>query len=189
MNAMVMERNSVSDADLIGRARGGDGKAFGQLVERHYDFVYRVAYRWLGIRQDAEDAAQEVCIRLAKAIRNYQGTGAFTSWLYPIALNAARDIGRRKSREAGRNDAYGVQSRIEADGAGDDNDQDRADELWAAVAKLSEKQRETVLLVYGEGYSHAQAAEALGISEATVSWHIHEAKKRLRVLMREAGEV
>ena len=183
-----MERSAASDADLIGRARSGDGGAFGQLVERHYDFVYRVAYRWLGRRQDAEDAAQEVCIRIAKAIKSYQGNGAFTSWLYPIALNAARDIGRKRSRELTRNEAYGVQSRIEADGAQNDDD-DRAEALWAAVAKLSDKQRETVLLVYGEGYSHAQAAEALGISEATVSWHVHEAKKRLRVLMREAGEV
>ena len=188
MNAMVMERNSASDSELIGRARGGDRAAFGQLVERHYDFVYRVAYRWLGIRQDAEDAAQEVCIRIAKALKNYQGSGAFTSWLYPIALNAARDIARKRSRENVRNEAFGVHTEIEA-GAGDDEDEERAAALWASVAKLSEKQRETVLLVYGEGYSHAQAGEALGISEATVSWHVHEAKKRLRVLMREAGEV
>ena len=185
---MVMERNSASDSELIGRARGGDGAAFGQLVERHYDFVYRVAYRWLGIRQDAEDAAQEVCIRIAKALKNYQGSGAFTSWLYPIALNAARDIARKRSRDNVRNDAFGVHTEIIAS-THDDDDEERVGALWSAVAKLSEKQRETVLLVYGEGYSHAQAAEALGISEATVSWHIHEAKKRLRVLMREAGEV
>ena len=189
MNAMAMEHNSASDSELIGRARGGDGVAFGQLVERHYDFVYRVAYRWLGIRQDAEDAAQEVCIRIAKALKSYQGSGAFTSWLYPIALNAARDIARKRSRENVRNDAFGVHTEIVASTNDSDGDEERATELWAAVAKLSEKQRETVLLVYGEGYSHAQAAEALGISEATVSWHVHEAKKRLRVLMREAGEV
>lgn len=185
---MVMERNAASDADLIGRARGGDRAAFGQLVERYYDFVYRVAYRWLGGRQDAEDATQEVCIRIASAIKNYQGNGAFTSWLYPIALNAARDIARKRSREGRRNDAYEVHSQIEADGQRSDADDDRAEALWAAVAKLSDKQRETVLLVYGEGYSHAQAADALGISETTVSWHVHEAKKRLRVLMREAGD-
>ena len=188
MNVMVMEHSSVSDAELIGRARNGDGAAFGQLVERHYDFVYRVAYRWLGIRQDAEDAAEEVCIRIAKALKSYQGSGAFTIWLYPIALNAARDISRKRSRDSASHEAFGVHSDIEA-GADDGGDEERAAALWVAVAKLSEKQRETVLLVYGEGYSHAQAAEALGISETTVSWHVHEAKKRLRALMREAGEV
>ncbi|RVC89580.1 RNA polymerase subunit sigma-70, partial [Mesorhizobium sp. M2A.F.Ca.ET.017.03.2.1] len=46
-----------------------------------------------------------------------------------------------------------------------------------------------VLLVYGEGLNHAAAAEVMAISETTVSWHIHEAKKRLKLLMRSAGEV
>jgi RNA polymerase sigma-70 factor (ECF subfamily) len=57
-----------------------------------------------------------------------------------------------------------------------------------AVRKLPDKQREAVLLVYGEGLSHADAADAMGSAEATVSWHIHEAKKRLKQLLRSAGE-
>ncbi|TIO87361.1 MAG: sigma-70 family RNA polymerase sigma factor, partial [Mesorhizobium sp.] len=67
--------------------------------------------------------------------------------------------------------------------------QDPAEALWAAVRMLPDKQRDAVLLVYGEGLSHAAAAEVMAISEATVSWHIHEAKKRLKLLMRSAGEV
>lgn len=188
MMAMALEERIATDADLIGRARTGDGTAFGQLVERHYDFVYRVAYRWLGRKQDAEDAAQEVCIRLVKAIRDYNGGGAFTSWLYPMALNAARDIGRKRSRETVKTEAFGLHAVIESSGQADDGEE-RAAELWQAVRLLPDKQREAVLLVYGEGLSHAAAADAMGISETTVSWHIHEAKKRLRVLMHEAGEV
>ena len=53
----------------------------------------------------------------------------------------------------------------------------------------TEKQREAVLLVYGEGLSHAEAADVMGSAEATVSWHVHEAKKRLKVMLRSAGEV
>jgi RNA polymerase sigma-70 factor (ECF subfamily) len=188
MTAMALEEKIATDADLIALARGGDGTAFGQLVERHYDFIYRVAYRWLGRKQDAEDAAQEVCIRLVKAIRDYHGGGAFTSWLYPMALNAARDIGRKHSRETVKTEAFGLHTAIEASGEASDGEE-QAQELWQAVRLLAEKQREAVLLVYGEGLGHAAAAEAMGISETTVSWHIHEAKKRLRVLMREAGEV
>ena len=56
------------------------------------------------------------------------------------------------------------------------------------MRQLPDKQRDAVLLVYGEGLSHAAAAEAMAISETTVSWHIHEAKKRLKTLMRSAGE-
>ncbi len=54
--------------------------------------------------------------------------------------------------------------------------------------KLPDKQRDAVLLVYGEGLSHAAAADAMACAEATVSWHIHEAKKRLKALMLLAGE-
>ena len=67
--------------------------------------------------------------------------------------------------------------------------EDPAEALWLAVRKLPDKQRDAVILVYGEGLSHAVVAEAMAISEATVSWHIHEAKKRLKTLMRSAGEV
>ncbi|TIV62984.1 MAG: RNA polymerase subunit sigma-70, partial [Mesorhizobium sp.] len=66
---------------------------------------------------------------------------------------------------------------------------DPADALWTAVRLLPDKQRDAVLLVYGEGLNHAAAAEVMAISETTVSWHIHEAKKRLKLLMRSAGEV
>ena len=75
---------------------------------------------------------------------------------------------------------------VEGQGAPDADD--RAERLWAAVRDLPGKQRDAVLLVYGEGLSHAAAADAMACAEATVSWHIHEAKKRLKVLMLSAGE-
>lgn len=179
--------SAASDAELIGRAREGDGKAFGLLVERHYDFVYRVAYRWCGRKQDAEDVAQDVSIRLAKAIHGYRGGGAFTTWLYALAMNAARDLGRKSARDAAKTEAFGAHALISTSQIAEEADP--VDDLWRAVRTLPDKQREAVTLVYGEGLSHAAAAEAMAISETTVSWHIHEAKKRLRVLMREAGEM
>ncbi len=63
-----------------------------------------------------------------------------------------------------------------------------AQDAAPAVRELPSKQREAVTLVYGEGMNHAEAADLMGCSEATVSWHVHEAKKRLRQIM-AAGEV
>ncbi len=180
-----MDLTGASDDNLIMLAKAGDGLAFGRLLERHYDFIYRVAWRWSGRKMDAEDIAQDVCIRLSKALASYRGAGAFTTWLYTLTLNAARDFRRKTMREDAKGEAFRVHSVCvdavaEAFGA-----QDPVDDLWAAVRQLSDKQREAVLLVYGEELSHAEAAEVMTISETTVSWHIHEAKKRLRVLMRE----
>lgn len=181
--------NSASDDDLVRLARGGDAAAFAQLVERHYDFVYRVAYRWCGRKPDAEDVAQDVCIRLGRTIASYRAAGAFTTWLYALTLNAARDLRRRTQREEAKGEAFRAHALSSAVVAPPAGEAELADDLWQAVRRLPDKQRDAVLLVYGEGLPHAAAAEIMAVSETTVSWHVHEAKKRLRVLMREAGEV
>src|SRR5690606_27106145 len=155
------------------------------LIERHYGFIHRVAFRLTGRRADAEDLAQEVCIRLGKAVVGYRGGAAFTTWLYAIVLNAARDQMRKSARENAKAHAFGVHAIISggtsegtADGAAG-----AADALWSAVRKLPDKQREAITLVYGEELSHAQAADVMAVAEATISWHIHEAKKRLKALL------
>ncbi len=185
--AMMLEETEASDLELIGLAQKGDRTAFGNLVERHYSFVYRVAWRWCGSKPDAEDIAQEVCARLGRAIRDYRGGSAFTTWLYAMTLNAVRDMKRKSARETAKIDAFGVHALI--DGGIEPEPEDQAEALWGAVRQLPDKQRDALLLVYGEGLTHAAAADAMACAEPTVSWHIHEAKKRLRKMMRTAGEV
>lgn len=168
---------------LVRRAIDGDRDAFAALVERHYDFVHRVAYRWCGDAAAADDIAQEVCVRLGRAIRNFRGASAFTTWLYSLTINVARDHGRKVRSEQQKVKAFGDHARLFGDVDEADPVEAQAKRLWEAVARLSGKQRDAVLLVYGEGLSHAAAAEAMDCAEPTVSWHIHEAKKRLRQLM------
>jgi RNA polymerase sigma-70 factor (ECF subfamily) len=187
MTATMLQQEEASDHELIGRASNGDRDAFGELVERHYGFVYRVAYRLCGNRVDAEDVAQEVCVRIGKAIRGYRGQGAFTTWLYTLTLNAVRDMIRRAGRETAKAAAWGAEAMSLIGSA--EAEEDPAEALWNAVRQLPAKQRDAVTLVYGEGLSHAEAADAMGCSENTVSWHVHEARKRLKVLMTGAGEV
>jgi RNA polymerase sigma-70 factor, ECF subfamily len=187
MSAMVLERTAPSDRDLVGLARNGDRDAFGELVGRHYDFIHRIAWRWAGNRTDAEDIAQDVCVRLGQAIRSFKGEGAFTTWLYSMTLNVARDLKRKEKRDTAKTEAFGVHALIAGE-AEEEMPEDPATRLWASVRQLPDKQREAVMLVYGEGMSHADAADTMGLAEATVSWHVHEAKKRLKTLMRSAGD-
>jgi RNA polymerase sigma factor (sigma-70 family) len=167
--------------DLVARAQNGDGEAFGELIEAHYDLIYRAAYKWSGHRSDAEDIAQEVCIKLGNAIAGFDGRAAFSSWLYRITLNAVRDMQRAKSRRSRQADALAHVS--PQNGPAEQEDAATASQLWAAVRQLPEKQRDAVLLVYAEEMSHAEAGEVMGCKEATVSWHIHEARKTLRGLL------
>jgi RNA polymerase sigma-70 factor, ECF subfamily len=128
-------------------------------------------------------------VRLGKAIRSYRGGSAFTTWLYAMTLNAARDLKRRSARENAKMEAFGLHALVSGGEAYEPLADDPAERLWAAVRTLPDKQREAVLLVYGEGLSHADAADVMGSAEATVSWHIHEAKKRLKRMIASAGEV
>jgi len=181
---MMANDSGASDAGLVARARDGDALAFGQLIEGHYDFIFRLAWRWCGERSNAEDVAQEVCVRLGSAIRGFRGTAAFTTWLYTLTLNVVRDMARKSARETAKMREFRTQAQI--DGEIGESTDSNGEALWEVVRTLPDKQRDAVLLVYGEGLSHAATADIMGISEATVSWHVHEAKKRLKVLMHQA---
>jgi len=170
-----------SAGGLVERARAGDRQAFGQLVEDHYDFIFRTACKWTGKRSDAEDIAQEVCIKLATAIQSFDGRSAFTSWLYRVTINMVRDMQRSGVRRDRNVDAFSLVH--PEDDPGGQEEAATAHEIWTRVGALPDKQREAIMLVYAEDMNHAEAAQIMGCKEATVSWHIHEAKKTLRGLL------
>lgn len=174
------------DRALASRAGQGDRAAFAALVNRHYGRIHRVALRWTGNVPDAEDVAQAVCVKLASAIRSFRGEAAFTTWLIRLTINAAQDHHRAQAREARRAEAYAMQALVDGQATPDADDGTEA--LWAAVRQLPHKTRDAVLLVYAEEMSHMQAAQVLGCREATVSWHIHDAKKRLASLLGPGGD-
>lgn len=181
MEQALMDDAAASADALVLLAQRGDREAFAELIGRHYDMIYRTAYKWSGNRSDAEDAAQDVCVKLAGILGSFDGRSAFSSWLYRVTLNAVRDMQRARARRGRQVEAF---THVSAeDQPPDQEDATAHGELWAAVRGLPEKQRDAVLLVYAEDLNHAAAAEIMGCRETTVSWHIHEAKKTLRGLL------
>lgn len=171
------------EPELIRKASGGDAQAFGQLVEMNYDFIHSTAWKWTRNRVDAEDVAQDVCVRLATAIRSFRGEGRFRTWLYALVLNAVRDLARKAVRDRKRVEEWSNDPALQAQNLAQNADGDDMQEIWTAVQTLSPKQRDCVMLVYSEGLDHSEAAEVLECSEPTVSWHLHEARKRLRIIL------
>ena len=92
-----------------------------------------------------------------------------------------RDWQRAGARRGRHADAYAEIT--PADQQAEQEEAATSRQLWSAVRRLPEKQRDAVLLVYAEQLSHAEAAAIMGIREATVSFHVHEARKTLRVLL------
>jgi RNA polymerase sigma-70 factor (ECF subfamily) len=172
-----------SDAELIGAASQGDREAFAALLARHYPFVFRVAYKWCGNKADAEDLAQDVCIKLGSAIGSFDGRSAFRSWLYRVTLNTVRDARKMRVRAEQRVAELALVS--EASAAPAAHDDDPMDDLWEAVRALPDAERDAVLLVYSEGMNHAEAADVLGCKAGTVSWRISNAKERLKSLLKD----
>jgi RNA polymerase sigma-70 factor (ECF subfamily) len=167
----------ASDLDLVRLAQDGDRAAFRLLLERHYGMLYRVAYRFLGNRAEAEDAAQEMAMTLAQKIGSFAGRSRFSTWIYQIALNHCRDQARRR-KSLGRMETAFVE--VEAHRTADWVDSDRRVRwLYQAIGKLKPDLRETALLVLAEDMSHAEAGDVLGIKEATVSWRMHEVRRHL----------
>jgi RNA polymerase sigma-70 factor (ECF subfamily) len=172
---------SGTTENLIERVKAGDTRAFEQLISEHYRFIYKTAFRWLGHKSDAEDVTQSVCIRLADAIMRFDGRSKFTSWLYSVTLNAVRDLQRGHQRQSKHIQAVSFVAREEIEA--NQEDQLRVDDIWRIVRQLPEKQRDAVLLVFGEQLSQAEAAVIMGCKEVTVSWHIHNARKSLKDLL------
>ena len=179
--AAPIEATQAVTRALVVRAQNGDAEAFAELIEDHYGLIHRTAWKWCGNRDDAEDIAQDVCVKLGRAIAGFDGRSAFSSWVYRITLNAVRDMQRAGKRRGRYADAYAEVS--PEDQPAEQEEAATSSQLWAAVRRLPEKQRDAVLLVYAEELSHAAAAEIMGIRETTVSFHVHEARKTLRGLL------
>ena len=90
-----------SDSTLVQKAATGDRAAYQLLLERHYDMIYRVAYRFTGHAQSAEDVAQDVCVSLVDKLKSFRGDSAFSTWIYRIIVNACRDMQRKQSSHQG----------------------------------------------------------------------------------------
>ncbi len=170
---------SVDEARLVERVRRGDAEAYGELVERHARRAFSIAYRLLAHREDAEDLVQDAFIAALEGIDGFDSGRPFGPWLYRIVTN--RGLNARKAR------ALRTTEEVPVDAASSLPPPDRSVEraeararLGAALSALPERQRVVVQLYELDGFSGPEIAELLGLSEGTVRWHLHEARKALR---------
>jgi RNA polymerase sigma-70 factor (ECF subfamily) len=166
-----------ADGELVAAAIAGDRAAFGELLERHYDRIHGLAWQLAGTRADADDIAQDVCCLLVEKIGGFRGEAKFSTWLCGIVFNCCRDHHRRK-RSFGR---FAEKLTVLAGLAKGPDGRDLHDQVWvnSAVARLKPALRDTVVLVASQQLTHAEAAEILGVAEATVSWRMHEVRRLL----------
>jgi len=175
----------AGDDELVSLAGKGDRAAFEALLRRHYDLMHRVAWRMTGSETDAQDICQDVCCALVERIASFRGEAKVTTWLIGIVRNACHDHYRRQSTFQRLKGHLAVL----ADRAAPPDGRDLYRRSWLAseLARLSPLLRETVVLVAGEGLTHAEAASALGVTESTISGRMYEVRRQTG-LAKDSGD-
>jgi RNA polymerase sigma-70 factor (ECF subfamily) len=160
-----------SDEELMAAVARGDEHALASLVERHGPRLHAHLSRVLASVEDADDLLQETWVRVARSARTYQTGRPVRPWLFGIASNLARDLGRRRM----------VRARAPVGPSATPAVADRGDLLLRErVARLPERLREVILLRFYEDLNEAEMAEALGVPRGTVKSRLHGAIRALR---------
>lgn len=175
--------DAPSDEELLRLHTDGDPDAFGVLFQRHKDRLWAVAIRTLGDPEEAADALQDAMIAAFRRASSFRGDSAVTTWLHRIVVNAALDrIRRRASRPTAGGqdeealDALATSGRPLSDPSGTS---DTAMDVRAALRRLVPEQQAALVLVDMLGYSVADAADVLGVSEGTVKSRAARGRARL----------
>lgn len=176
--------------DLLQRARVGDEAALRQIYERHRPRVLRLAYALLGDADEAEDVMQDVLVYALTHLDRFDpDRGQFSTWLHTIALNRCRDRLRRR-RFAFRRIAEWVTG---WSGASLEHDEaigqiEEHDLLARALAQLTERQREALVLRAVEGLSLAELGEVLGVPLRTAQARLRAAILAMRQALAVMGD-
>ena len=144
-----MTDSPPTDRDLLSRHAAGDRDAFGELVQRHRDRLWRVALRTLGNPEDAADALQDALLSAYRGAAGYRGDAQVTTWLHRIVVNACLDLARRRASRP----TSPWSEAITADVAGADVLGGREDSAMILVAlrELPPEQAAAIVLVDVEG--------------------------------------
>lgn len=165
---------------LIDRSATGDQEAFRQLVQRYHRLVLNVGFRALGELSSAEDVAQEVFIKVYKALPSYRHDKPFKHWLHRVAANAVTDALRRRRQIVSLDALEQVPSAKESDPQDVAARHDLQRSVRHAIAKLPPHYRDAIALqAFGE-LSYGEIANALDIPLGTVMSRLNGAKRLLR---------
>lgn len=165
---------------LVEAARAGDAEAFEQLVRLHLSAAYTVALGVTNDPADAEDVTQDAFIAALERIEDCKDPERFSGWLLAIVRNRALNFRRSQNVRS-----TAPLEMVEHAASSSNPERDAAntflrEDLVAAMAELTELQRQVVLLHDVEGYKHREIGELLGISDGASRFHLSTARASLR---------
>ena len=186
-------RQNGDEAELIERAKKGDTRAFGTLVERYQRRVIGVAMAVVHNQEDALELAQETFVRAFQSVGKFESRSSFSTWLYRIAANIAIDFRRRERRhptmrgEEAENEIQRLPSKL-GDSFKEAQRSEMSRRIRDALAELTQEHRAAILLREVEGLSYDEISEVMQCPRGTVMSRLHYARNHLREILKDFRE-
>ena len=179
------EREAATATALVAAAQAGDARAFEALVARYRKRIFALALHITGSASEADDIAQDVFLKAFRALPQFEGRSQFFTWVYRMTVNRSLNVRRDRARRD--EDVVLDDPRLELAIAVDArSNPGREAELRQSYARLLRAldglpadMRTTVILVSMQGMAHGEAAVIQKVSEGTIAWRMHEARRRL----------
>lgn len=190
-----MPQAHEADEVLVAKARRGDARAFGLLVERYQDALFNGICRMVGQREDAEDLAQEVFLKAYRHIASFEGRSSLYTWLYSIAINVVishrrRTGSRRRLNPISLHEGGEGERPLEVADRSATPDvlsehHELGERIEQAIAQLDDEQRTIVVLRDIEGFDYEEIGTLLGCPQGTVKSRLHRARLVLRERLKD----
>jgi len=175
------------DSEIIQKCLHGDKNAFAQLVEKYKRKLYAFAYRMTRNHEDADDLSQEAFLRAYENLSRFKLGTNFQAWIFRILHNLCIDQ-LRKAKRIHHESIEDAAEYIPARNPRPDQEVEAAElkeHIRLAIDALPEAQRTVVVLREMQGLSHREIARITKTNEKTVRWRLHQARKKLREMLKE----
>jgi len=183
VNPETADSGGLADEQLAAQAarEGSDGAAFTALMDRYREKVWRVCWRLMGGQHDAEDAAQEVFVRLFFERGRFAGRSKYSTWLHGVAIRTCLMLRRSRSRRQRREGPGGDdQIATHADTrAADSNAVDASHDIHKLLEGLDEEDRALVLMRFAESHDYEELAEMFGTTAGACRMRISRIREKL----------
>ena len=184
----------ITDEKLVARTLAGDRAAFRTLTDRHYVSVLRLCRSILRHPEDAEDATQEVFVRMFQNLGQYQGRGAFGAWLRRLTVNHCLNRTQSAAANAAKR-SYSLDLMTETLAAKHDSDPEKrlllseqTARIRSGLDELPAQQRAALALRLIEGLSYDEIADMMNVPVNSVRSWLHRGRARLREALQEVVE-
>jgi RNA polymerase sigma-70 factor (ECF subfamily) len=186
----------VTDGALVEKACAGDAEAFGELVDRHRDAVFRAALAALRDPEEADDVAQDACLLAYRKLSTFRGESSFRTWILSIAWRTALHrrrswrrwwnrvaVGRTRAADEGAPEAAATDPTPEAAAAG----AELAAHVERLLSALPARLRDPLLLLATGDHGYEEMSALLGVPVGTLKWRVSEARRLLKARLVAVG--